>query len=150
MTKYLISRILRSILSVVLVVAVVMLLVFSLIDRDQAIAQAPSMSHYKNNALITYKQHLWEEAGYLDYVPYSDFLKMLLRDGEITQEQYTAANGIVANIVTITRKNGPLTNYDATFAANGASYRLTISTYTPNRGAEAKEKLIEILEGFSF
>ena len=91
MTKYLISRILRSVLSVVLVVAVVMLLVFSLIDREQAIAQAPSMSHYKNNALITYKQHLWEEAGYLDYVPYSDFLKMLLREGEITQEQYNAS-----------------------------------------------------------
>ena len=91
MTKYLISRILRSILSVVLVVAVVMLLVFSLIDREQAIFGAPSLDRKDHNALEAYKQKLWEDAGYLDYVPYNDYLKSLLAEGEITQEEFDAA-----------------------------------------------------------
>ena len=90
MTKYLISRIFRSVVSVVLVVAVVMLLVFSLIDREQAIAQEPGMSHHKLNDKETYKQQLWENYEYLDYVPYADFVGMLLHNGEITPEEHAA------------------------------------------------------------
>lgn len=33
----------------------------------------------------------WERYGYVDYVPYSDYMRQLVRDDEITQEQYSAA-----------------------------------------------------------
>ena len=41
-------------------------------------------------------------------------------------------------------------NYEATFSADGASYRITIKSYDPNRDEEAKEYLIQILEAFVF
>ena len=69
---------------------------------------------------------------------------------EIYQEQYQAANGIIANIVTVDRPGGDATQYEATFSANGASYRITIKSYEPNRDEEAKENLIQILESFAF
>lgn len=69
---------------------------------------------------------------------------------EIYQETYQAANGIVANIVTVDRTGGKVSEYVATFSANGVSYRITIKSYEPNRDEEAKENLIQILEAFVF
>ena len=83
MTKYLINRILRGLLSVVAVVAIVMLLIYSLMNRDQIFAQDSVYSHMKSNAKEVYKMQQWEKYGYLDYVPYADYLKMLLQNGDI-------------------------------------------------------------------
>lgn len=68
----------------------------------------------------------------------------------IYQEQYQAANGINANIVTVDRRGGNATQYEATFAAGGVSYRITIKSYASHRDEEAKENLKEILESFVF
>lgn len=79
---------------------------------------------------------------------------MLYSDGvveDITQEQYLAANGINATIVTIDQSGGRPAEYAATFFANGASYNITVkSGYVDGRADEAKETLIEILESFVF
>ena len=78
---------------------------------------------------------------------------VLYRDYEvenITQEQYVAENGIVATLVTVDRVGGKTTDYEATFSAGGASYRITIHSYDKTRDAETKETLIKILEGFEF
>ena len=91
MTKYLINRILRGLLSVVAVVAIVMLLIYTLMNRDQIFAQDSVFSHMKSNARETYKMQQWEKYGYLDYVPYADYLKTLLQSGEISQEIYDQA-----------------------------------------------------------
>lgn len=69
---------------------------------------------------------------------------------EIVQEQYLADNGINATVITVDRKGGKATDYEATFSANGASYRITIHSYDPSRATEVKETLIRILEGFVF
>lgn len=69
---------------------------------------------------------------------------------QILQEQYMAANGITANIVTVDRTGSKSTDYEATFSANGASYRITIHSYQTGRDAEVKDTLIKILEGFIF
>ena len=42
MTKYLISRILRSLLSVVLVIAVIMIMIYSFLDREAIFSADPS------------------------------------------------------------------------------------------------------------
>lgn len=69
---------------------------------------------------------------------------------EIWQEQYLAENGINATIVIIDRAGIKQTDYEASFFANGASYRITVQSYDEGRDAEAKDTLIKILEGFSF
>ena len=69
---------------------------------------------------------------------------------EITQEQYLAENGINATIITVDRNKGKSTDYEASFSANGASYRITIHSYDNKRDVETKETLINILEGFVF
>ena len=90
MTKYLINRILRSICSVIIVVGIVMLMVYSALDRNLIFAADPNYSHVKSNAKEVYMMQQWEKYGYLDYVPYSDYLRDLLREDEITQETYDA------------------------------------------------------------
>lgn len=69
---------------------------------------------------------------------------------EIIQEQYAAKNGINATIVTVDWNGVHGTDYEASFSANGASYRITVRSYDPDRDAETKAMLIEIIEGFVF
>lgn len=69
---------------------------------------------------------------------------------QISQEQYTAKNGLIATVVVIDRAGTKSTDYEASFVANGVSYRITVDCYTSKRNAEAKELLLDILEGFSF
>lgn len=69
---------------------------------------------------------------------------------EITQEQYTAANGVTATVVTVDQVGSRPTRYEAGFSANGASYRITVNGSRNGQDGEARETLIEILEGFVF
>lgn len=86
MTKYLIKRILRSLLSVFLVVVIVMLLIYSLMDRSLIFSKDPLFTKRANNARTTYMYQKWEEYGYLDYVTFADYLNDLARKGEIDEE----------------------------------------------------------------
>ncbi len=91
MTKYLLNRLLRGLLSIMVVVAIVMLLIYSCLDRNQIFASDSNYSHLKSNAKEIYKMQQWEKYGYLDYVPYADWLNSLLKTGEIDQDTYTSA-----------------------------------------------------------
>lgn len=91
MTKYLIGRILRALLSVFIVVGVIMVMIYSFLDKQQIFANDSRFTKTKANGRETYKMEKWEEFGYLDYVPYADYLKEELRAGNITQETYDAA-----------------------------------------------------------
>ena len=88
MTKYLVNRILRSLFSVMIVVAIVMLLIYSCLDRNLIFANDSSFSHMKHNAKEVYMMQQWERYGYVDYVPYADYLRTLVEDGEIDQATY--------------------------------------------------------------
>ena len=86
MTKYLLKRILHALLSVIAVVAIVMVMIYALLDRNLIFASDPVYSHQQNNQKETYKYRKWEEYGYLDYVPYGDWLNELAKNGEIDEE----------------------------------------------------------------
>jgi len=88
MTKYLINRILRSAVSIVIVVAVVMVLIYSCLDKNLIFQGDPTYAKMKSNGLETYKLQQWERYGYIDYVPYADWLKNLLYNEEIDKETY--------------------------------------------------------------
>ena len=86
MGKYLIKRILHSLVSVIIVVGIVMVLIYSLMDRQLIFAQDPTYTNLGNNAKVAYQYRRWEEFGYIDYVPYTEWLQELVTNGELTDE----------------------------------------------------------------
>ena len=86
MTKYLLKRLLHGLFSIVVVVAIVMILIYSLMDRTFIFSADSVYSHMANNQKEVYKYRKWEEYGYLDYVPYADYLIELYDNGEISAE----------------------------------------------------------------
>ena len=94
MGKYLLKRILHSILSVIAVVALVMILVYSLLNRDLLFKTDGTFVKTAKNQRIEYMYAKWEEYGYLDFVPYTDYLSSLLQSGEIDEETRAAAVAI--------------------------------------------------------
>lgn len=91
MKKYLINRILRGLFSVIMVVGIVMLMIYSALDRNLIFSKDANYSHIRGNAKEVYMQQQWERYGYVDYVPYTEWLRSLMFDDEITQQEYDAA-----------------------------------------------------------
>ena len=91
MVKYLIKRLLRGLISVVIMVAIVMLLVFTLINRNDIFQQDGLYTKKQSNARVEYKYDRWEAYGYIDYFTYAEYLKDLLKAGEIDQDTYSEA-----------------------------------------------------------
>ncbi len=91
MTKYLIKRILRGLLSVVVVVTLVMMLIYTFTDRERIFQGDSVYSKKSSNEKEVYRYAQWEEYGYLDYVPYSDYLISLTRSEEIDEATRAAA-----------------------------------------------------------
>ena len=86
MVKYLLKRILHGLFSVVVVVAIVMLLIYSLMDRKLVFATDPQYSKKQANLQTVYMYERWESYGYLDYVSYAEYLNDLVKSGEIDEE----------------------------------------------------------------
>lgn len=91
MTKYLLRRILHGLISVFLVVGIVMVMIYSMLDRNLIFSADPTYTKMSNNQQVTYKYRRWQEYGYIDYLPYSSFLNQLARDGEIDEETRQSA-----------------------------------------------------------
>ena len=86
MTKYLLRRILHGIVSIFIVVAIVMVMIYSMIDRNQVFAQDPMFTKMSNNQKTVYKYRKWQEFGYLDYITFADFMNQLYQNGEVDDE----------------------------------------------------------------
>ena len=86
MSKYLVKRLIRGIISVVIVVGIVILLVFSLINREYIFRGDPLVTKKMANEKVIYKYQCWEDYGYLDYFTYGDYLDLLVQNGELTSE----------------------------------------------------------------
>ena len=98
MTKYLLGRILRGLISVVIVVTVVMLLVYTCLDRNLVFANDGIYQKQKSNNKEIYKMQTWEKYGYLDYVPYTDYLKEIAAAEGWTVAEQTAVSTIGGKI----------------------------------------------------
>lgn len=86
MAKYLLKRLVYGIFSIIAVVALVMIMIYSIMNRDLVFAKDTTFSHQSNNTKVTYMYSKWEEYGYLDYVTYADYLNELVKNGEIDEE----------------------------------------------------------------
>ena len=91
MTKYLINRILRALISVIIVVGVIMVMVYTFLNKQSIFATDPVFTKQKLNGKEVYMMQQWELFGYLDYINYTDFLRDELRAGNIDEEAYLDA-----------------------------------------------------------
>lgn len=87
MAKYLIKRLLRGLASIVVVGAIVMVLIYSLLDRQGIFAADTTYTKLNNNAKTMYMYRQWQKYGYLDFITYADFLNGLVKSGELTAEE---------------------------------------------------------------
>lgn len=87
MTKYLLKRILHGLVSVVAVVTIVMILIFTFTNRELIFQGDGIATKKSNNDREIYFYAQWEKYGYLDYVPYSDYLSELVATGEMTEAE---------------------------------------------------------------
>ena len=94
MAKYLLKRLAFGIFSIATVVAIVMVMIYSLMDRNLIFATDSTYSHMSNNNKVTYRYQKWEEYGYLDYVTYADYLNTLVANGELDEETKSKVVGI--------------------------------------------------------
>ena len=94
MAKYILTRIGKGILSAICVVVLIMILVYSLMDRTNIFAGDSNYSKMQSNTRITYEQSRYKAFGYVDYVLYSDYIKELASSGEIDDETRSAAISI--------------------------------------------------------
>ena len=93
MGNYVLKRLLHGAGSAVIVVLIVMVLIYSMLDRNKIFSGDPAYSHTTSNSRTTYEYTRWEAYGYVDYVPYADYLRMLVKAGELDAEtQKTAAS----------------------------------------------------------
>ncbi len=78
---------LHGLISVIVVVGIVMILIYSMLDKGLIFASDPVYSHQINNTKTTYQYAQWEKFGYLDYVTYQEYLLELVKSGEITEDE---------------------------------------------------------------
>ncbi|MDE6838943.1 MAG: hypothetical protein K2P33_11205 [Acutalibacter sp.] len=93
MAKYLLKRLLFGLVSVVIVVAIVMVLIYSLLSRQLVFQQDDTYHKLNNNQKTMYAMRKWQEYGYLDYVTFQDYMNDLNRKGEVddaTREEAVA------------------------------------------------------------
>ena len=91
MGKYVLKRLLHGAVSAVIVVLIVMVLIYSLLDRSTILGGDPNYSKMQSNARITYEQSRYEAFGYVDYVPYADYITDLVRKGDLSEEDRSVA-----------------------------------------------------------
>ncbi len=75
MGKYLIGRIVRGVVSVVIVAGIVMALTYACLDRNLIFAQDSVFARQRGNARQVYMMQQWENYGYVDYVTFGEYLQ---------------------------------------------------------------------------
>lgn len=86
MAKYILKRFLHGLISIVIVVAIVMMLIYSLLDRTTIFSEDEVYRKLQNNARTTYTYRRWQDYGYLHYVNYNDWLNEQVREGKLDPE----------------------------------------------------------------
>ena len=68
MNRYLLLRFLKAILSIFIVMAIVIVMVFTLMPEDNLFKDDKTFSKLRGNEKITYRLSTLESLGYLEYV----------------------------------------------------------------------------------
>ncbi len=113
MKKYILGRLVRSILSIFVVVSIAMFLIFTMIPKTNVFNNDPVYSKLKSDpvASITYKYQKWEDLGYLDFQQQSDICK---ESGVACSTRTDAFNTVKAE--------WEAKGYSVSFTADGMAY----------------------------
>lgn len=138
MAKYTLIRLLKGAMSAVCVVILIMILVYSLMDRTTIFAGDPNFSKMQSNARITYEQSRYQAFGYVDYKTYSDFIKELAAAGELDDDTRTEALKIGA---TEEKATGTAKEYIAKFSEEmeGDGYTIVRLDADKKRNGQIKD-----------
>lgn len=91
MGKYLLKRLIHGIFSIVIVVAIVMLLIFSLLDRSAVFTNDPAYSKKSGNQKTIYEYQQWEKYGYVEFGLYNDYINLQIEQGKISEDEAAEA-----------------------------------------------------------
>ena len=80
MRKYILTRILKSILSIFAVVSIIIVMLFTMIDRTKIFENDPVLKKQKGDARTTYIYKKYDELGYMDYQRKVDLCKGVYDD----------------------------------------------------------------------
>ena len=94
MTKYLLRRLFRGLISIFIVVMIVMVMIYSMLDKNLIFASDAMYTKVSNNQQVAYKYRRWQEYGYIDYLTYADYINMLAKNGDIDEETRAAVINI--------------------------------------------------------
>lgn len=97
MRKYIINRIIRSIISLIAVVAIVFVLIYSLIPKENIFNNDTAITKYQGDNKINYIYTNYERYGYLDYVTLSEYCVATYPDIEST-EYFQCNKGVETNV----------------------------------------------------
>lgn len=82
MGRYILNRLWRSLISLVIVLFAVVLLVYSLMDRNAIFIKDTGYTNKSGNEAIDYKYGKWESYGYLDKIEMLDYCSITYPGGE--------------------------------------------------------------------
>ena len=73
MRRYILMRIIRSIISLIVVVGIVFILIYKYIPKENIFTVDSNVGKYQGDAKTDYKYKTWEKYGYLDYITMTDY-----------------------------------------------------------------------------
>ncbi len=94
MGKYLLRRFIHGMVSAFVVVAIIMIMIYSTLDRNLIFATDNVYRNLGNNQKTAYQYRKWQEYGYIDLLTYTDYIKMLVTNGELDEEEASSVNSI--------------------------------------------------------
>ncbi|MBQ6451842.1 MAG: ABC transporter permease [Solobacterium sp.] len=126
MKKYMWKRILFSIFSLLVVVMIVMLLVYTMIARSAIFQQDDTWNKKSNNDRITYEYAQYQKYGYLNYVDYTSWLrdKYVAKYGDSysTKDDYLADKNVIQDKKAY-EKNASVQEFLSLYEAKGYTIR---------------------------
>ena len=75
MKKYILSRIIKSIIALFVVLSIVIVMLFTLIPRENIFKNDTSIQRMKGDEKTSYMYSKWDELGYLDYLTFNEMCR---------------------------------------------------------------------------
>ena len=139
MKKYLFKRILFSIFSLLVVVVLVMIMVYSLIEKSAIFQTDDTWNKKSNNDRGLYEHVQYQKFGYLTFEDYTTFVKNkyieVYGDDYYKQSDYLADKNAIQNAETF-QQNPTVQEFINTYAAKGYEFKY----YTPMLYKSGKTK----------
>lgn len=80
MKKYVIGRIIKSLISVFVVISIVIAMIFTMIPKQNIFRNDVSINKMQGDQKVSYMYNKWDELGYLDYLSQTDMCKAYAED----------------------------------------------------------------------